>query len=74
MEIGQLAEDTQKEECWSKADDVVDVDEIGKTSYNCGTYWYLARGCHVQNSKGVGQEDFERVLRWKDVRQGRRAQ
>ena len=40
-----------KEELWHKSDDAVDVDEVGKMSYNCGTYTYFARGCYVRVAK-----------------------
>ena len=44
----QFGGNTQKEELWHNADDVVDVDEVGKVSYNWGKYTYFARGCYVR--------------------------
>ena len=73
MEIDQLAVDTQQEECWHKTDDVVDV--VGwqdvLQSRQALTF------CSWQSrweQYDVGQECFGPVLRWEDVRQGRRAQ
>ena len=52
MEIDQLADDTQQEECWHKTDDVADVDEIDETSCSRGKHWHFARDCHVETVRG----------------------
>ena len=50
MEIDQLAVDTQQEECWHKTDDVVDVNEVDKTSSNRDKHWHFAPDSHVESS------------------------
>ena len=53
MEIDQLTEDTQQEECWHKTDAVVDVDEVGKASSNRDKHSHFAHDSHVESSKGL---------------------
>ena len=57
-----------------KTDDVVDVDEVGKTSYNRGKHWHFSRCSHVESSKGLDKNVLDQYCDGKTYDKGRRAQ